>query len=127
MGDQEDKEGVSAHTFQCDHFGGGVHDCRVSSDGSPDGIARVSKVDDDDLGGVPHFLPNADKLVGLHGEGSKPNLLDVNPNILELKKKGEKMMKKMVAKLSQQQPIKCHIDRKCLSTANPRHYRVGIN
>ena len=54
-------------TFECDNFAGGVHDGAVGRDGAADGIVGVGHVDDDNLGLLTHFLPDAYELVRLHG------------------------------------------------------------
>lgn len=76
--------GDNVHTFESNDFGGRVHDGRVCSDGTADGVGWVRQVDNDHLGSVPNLLPHADKLVRLHGERGEPNLLHVNANVLEL-------------------------------------------
>jgi len=59
LGPEEMKE----RTFQSDDFGGRVHDGRVGSDGSTNGIVGIGQVDDDNLGRFTHLLPDTDELV----------------------------------------------------------------
>lgn len=71
-------------TFQSDDFAGGVHDGAVCRDGPPDGIVGVGHVDNDHLRLLAHLLSYADELVGLHGQGAKPNVGWVDSQVLEL-------------------------------------------
>lgn len=71
-------------TFECYDLGCRVHDCRVGSDGTSNGVGRVTEVNDDDLRGLCHLLPDTDELIRLHCEGGKADLLDVDAHILEL-------------------------------------------
>lgn len=75
---------VRVHTFQSNDLRRRVHDGRIGSDGAPNGVGRVTEIDDDHLGRLPHLLSHTDELIGLHCERGKANLLDVDANILEL-------------------------------------------
>lgn len=72
-------------TFQGDDLAGGVHDGAVGGDGPADGVVGVGHVDDDHLGLLAHFLPHADELVGLHGQGAEPDVGRVDAQVLELR------------------------------------------
>ena len=61
-----------------------VHDGRIGRDGPPDWVHGVGHVDDDYLVVFSNLFTDANKFVGLHGEGVEADIGRTDPDIGEL-------------------------------------------
>ena len=63
-----------------------MHDGRVGHNGISNRVGRVGEVDDDQRGGLAHFLSHTNELVRLHGQRAESDVRHIDARVLKFHK-----------------------------------------
>jgi hypothetical protein len=62
-----------------------IHESRVSGDGPSHDIGRILEINNDNVSLLAHLIADADELLRLHGQRSKPDGLRVDTEAAQLR------------------------------------------